>query len=139
MVAPRTTPDTPDATTPPTQREDEDASPYGDYEIDQTQARYDPDSGEYHLFTFHEAFQPKPRLSKVEKRELAIKQAALRIAAGIEMRSLRVLAEHIGCTHTAIDNALLRFCDALKIRKFHISDTTRQRQSDARRKQLVKA
>src|SRR5688572_31773439 len=122
MVAQRLAPD---ATRPATLRpeEEEESSQYV-MPIDQTQARYDPDSGEIHVFDFHEVFRPKPRLSSMEKRELAIKQAALRVAAGMEMRSLRALAHEIGCTHQALDQATLRLCEKLNMRKFHVSDST---------------
>jgi hypothetical protein len=87
---------------------------------------------------FHEAFARRPKLTKAEQRELAIKQAALRIAAGMEMRSLRELALEIGCSHTAIDNCIARLCDRVGMRKFHVSDSTRQKQSEARQRQLAR-
>ncbi len=36
-------------------------------------------------------------------------------------------AKDIGCSHTAIDNAVLRFCEVLGLRKFHVSDETRRK------------
>ena len=104
--------------------------------IDRDHARVDPDTSTLHPYVFHEAFKPRPRLTRMEQRELAIKQCALRIAAGLEMRSLRALAREIDCTHTALDNALLRLCDRVGMRKYHVSDTTRRKQSEARMRQV---
>jgi hypothetical protein len=80
----------------------------------------------------HEAFRPKRLLTAAERKELAIKQAALRIAAGLEPRSLRELAREIGCTHQAIDNRLLKVCSALGLHKFVMTDATRSRMRAAR-------
>jgi hypothetical protein len=85
--------------------------------------------------SFHESFKSRRTLSSAERKELAIKQAALRIAAGLEPRSLRELASDIGCSHTAIDNMVARFCERLGLRKFHVSDATRQRLRAARERQ----
>lgn len=84
---------------------------------------------------WHEAFKPRRSLSVSDRKELAIKQAALRIAAGLEPRSLRELAKDIGCSHTAIDNCVRRFCERLGMRKFHVSEETRERLRAARRRQ----
>lgn len=86
---------------------------------------------------FHEAFARKPKLTKAEQRELEVKQTALRIAAGLEMRSFRELAEEIGCSHQNIDKALLRICDRVGIRKFHVSESTRAKQREARQRHLA--
>ena len=88
---------------------------------------------------FHESLHRKRRYSRAEQRELAIKQAALRIAAGMELRSLRTLARSIGCKHTAIDNALERMCERLGIRKFYVCDSTRAKQRDSRMRHLAAA
>jgi hypothetical protein len=88
---------------------------------------------------FHEAFKRPRSMSAIERRELQIKQCALRIAAGLEMRSLRELAKEIGCSHTAIDNMVARLCERLGMRKFHVSDVTRERMRAARRRQLGQA
>jgi len=85
---------------------------------------------------FHEAFKQRRGMSTKDRRELEIKQVALRIAAGLEFRSLRELAAELDCTHTAIDNMLARLCERLGMRKFHVSDTTRERQRAARRRFL---
>lgn len=87
---------------------------------------------------FHEAFIQADELSDGQKRELAIKQAAIRIAAGLETRTLRAIAQDIGCSHTAIDNRLLRLCKALGIHKFLFSEETRARLSASRRRHLEK-
>lgn len=86
---------------------------------------------------FHECFRPAASMTAVEVKELAIKQAALRIAAGLELRSLRELAAEIGCSHTAIDNAALRICERAGIRKFKTPDASRRRQRQARQRQLL--
>lgn len=87
---------------------------------------------------FHEAFVPAERLSVAERRELAIKQAAIRIACGLETRSLRAIAKEIGCSHTAIDNRLDRLCKGLGLHKFLVSEQTRSRLRAARGVQLCK-
>lgn len=89
--------------------------------------------------TFHEAFKRPRSLSATERREFQIKQAALRIAAGLEFRSLRDLAHEIGCCHTAIDNAVARMCDRLGLRKFKVSEETRERMRLARARQLARS
>lgn len=106
--------------------------------IDQERARIDPRTNQVHTLTFHEVFQTRPRLTKAERRELQIKQTALRIAAGIEFASLRELAKRIGCTHTALDNAVARLCERVGMRKFHVADSTREKQRAARRRQLAR-
>jgi hypothetical protein len=65
---------------------------------------------------FHDVFQIDEQTSEVERLELAIKQAALRIVAGMEHRSLRTIAREIGCRHSAIGNAVERICHRLNIR-----------------------
>lgn len=107
--------------------------------IDRDQARYDPDTDTLQPYAHPEVYQSKPKLTVAERREFAIKQMALRVAAGLEGRSLRVIAKSIDCTHTALDNAVKRLCERVGMRKYHVSDTTRQRQRDARRRQLSKA
>jgi hypothetical protein len=86
---------------------------------------------------FHEVFTPAEDLSDEERRELAIKQAAIRIVAGLETRSLRALAREIGCGHTAIDNRVDRLCKALGLRKFMVSEETRARLRAARVRRVV--
>lgn len=85
-------------------------------------------------FVLHECFQQKPRLNKAKLQELRVKQVALRIAAGLELRSLRDVAKEIGVHHNTVDKALLTLCDRIGIRKFIVSDSTRKKQSDARRR-----
>jgi hypothetical protein len=80
----------------------------------------------------HEAFRPRHLLSAEQRKEMAIKQAALRIASGQESRSLREIARDIGCTHQAIDNRLLKVCEALGLHKFLMTDATRSRMRAAR-------
>lgn len=107
------------------------------YPIDRDNARVDSDTGTLHVYEFHPVFLPDEReLTEAEERELAIKQAALRIAAGLELRSLRVLAREVGCTHTAMDNAVKRLCIRVGLRKFHVSDATRRKQREARLRTL---
>lgn len=86
--------------------------------------------------SFHEAFKQRRGMSTKDRRELEIKQVALRIAAGLEFRSLRELASELGCSHTAIDNMVARLCERLGMRKFHVTDVTRERQRAARRRFL---
>lgn len=102
--------------------------------IDPREAAVESGGGDHRLVpvTQHEAFRPRRSLTKAERVELQIKQAALRIAAGLETRSFRTLAAEIGCCHQAIDGALARMCDRLGLRKFLRSDATRARQRDAR-------
>lgn len=106
--------------------------------IDRDQARYDPDTDTLQPYAHPEVYQSKPKFTAIERREFAIKQMALRVAAGLEGRSLRVIAKSIDCTHTALDNAVKRLCDRVGMRKYHVSDTTRQRQREARRRHLSK-
>ena len=87
---------------------------------------------------FHESFQRQPRLRPAARKELMIKQGALRIAAGLELRSLRVLAKAIGCSHTALDKAVAKVCERIGMRKFHVTDQTRMRMRAARLRQLAK-
>lgn len=91
--------------------------------------------------TLHESFQPvtRRRLTRAQQRELAVKQAALRITAGLESRSLRTLARLIGCSHQAIDKAVLVMCERIGLRKFHVPDSTRQKLKAARARQLAGA
>lgn len=86
---------------------------------------------------FHDAFKRRASMSRADRRELEIKQAALRICAGLELRSLRALGRLIGCSHTAIDNMVGRLCSKLGMRKFHVSDSTREKLRAARRRQLL--
>jgi hypothetical protein len=148
MVAPRSTPDHASATTPAnsrpatqtTARFHEEPVTFTRYShpIDRSQARATP-YGLVEMYDYHECFKEVWTLSEAEQKEFAIKQAALRITAGLEPRSLRVLARQIGCAPSAIDNCVLRICERTNMRKFHVSDTTRQRQSEARKKQLQSA
>lgn len=87
---------------------------------------------------FHDAFKRPRSMSAGERREFLIKQAALRIAAGLEFRSLRELARDIKCSHTAIDNAVARMCDRLGLRKFKVSEETRERMRLARARTLAR-
>jgi hypothetical protein len=146
MVAPRSTTahasEHPPANTRPasvtTARFHEEPASFTRYShpIDRSQARATP-YGLVEMYDYHECFKEVWSLSEEEQKEFAIKQAALRITAGLEPRSLRVLARSIGCSPSAIDNCVLRICERANMRKFHVSDTTRQRQSEARKKQLA--
>lgn len=109
--------------------------------VDQESARYDHGSHSIEVIDPHEAFGPSKgprRFSKAQRRELAIKQAALRIAAGMESRSFRIIARQIGCSHQAIDKALIMVCERIGIRKFLLPDWRRKKLSDARQRHLAK-
>ena len=142
MVAARTQHDTPD-TSDTAPRE---ATPRHGFEqyarpIDRDIAAPEGRGGAVRMvpLAFHDAFKRPRSMSAGERREFLIKQAALRIAAGLEFRSLRELAREIGCAHTAIDNAVARMCDRLGLRKFKVSEETRARQRFARACQLGRA
>lgn len=78
----------------------------------------------------HEEF-----MAEEERKMVLIRTAALRFILGLEPRSLREVAQEIGCKHQAIDNATERICKSLKIEKFHYkSQEARKRLSDARRR-----
>jgi methylphosphotriester-DNA--protein-cysteine methyltransferase len=123
---------------PPLESEEPDFSPHG-WSIDQEQARVTEASHTIEVFDFHESFRPltRRRLTKSQQRELAVRQAALRIASGLEARSLRALAKEIGCSHTTIDKALLVLCDRIGMRKFHVPDSSRQKMKEARLRSLA--
>ncbi len=87
--------------------------------------------GEFVVFASSDVFRPIESLSPAELRQLRIRQAALRLAAGLEARSLRELAREIGCNHNAIDRALARICERVGIHKFLATDATRAAQSEA--------
>lgn len=122
-------------------REAHDAPDFSHYDrlVDRGVAGFEEGEGSsrVHPLVHHEAFKTQRRLSLSERKEMAIKQAALRIACGLESRSLRELAKEIGCCHTAIDNRLLRVCRALGLHKFLASSETRARLRAARAKQTM--
>jgi hypothetical protein len=111
---------------------------YASHIVDQSKASIEPghDSAAYVPIVLHPSLVPQHRLTKAERVTMLIKVAALRIAAGMEPRTLREVAIEIGCSHTAIDNALQRICDRIGIRKHVVSDDTRSRQSEARRRNI---
>lgn len=82
--------------------------------------------------TPHPSFAQVLTLSFGEVRQFYIKQAALRIAAGLEDRSLRELAKEIGCSHQALDKALIRLCEVIGLRKYHTPDGTRDKLRSSR-------
>lgn len=84
----------------------------------------------------HPSFTPRRRISPAERKEALIKQAAIRVLAGLEPRSLREVAEEIGCRHTAIHNVTIRLCIRLGLRPVKVSDETRERMREARRRSL---
>ncbi len=111
----------------------------GRWHVDREAALFDPAEvgpQKLEVYDTHDAFHPPRSLTKAQRRELAIKQAALRIAARMETRSFRALAEEIGCSHQAIDKALITICERIGIRKFMISDSRRQKLSDSRKRFL---
>lgn len=129
----------PAPTTP--QAHPEESAPFTRYEhpVDRTRAGAEntPGGVTFVPLVFHPSFSPNRRITKAEKREALIKQAALRIVAGLEDRSLRDLAEEIDCGHTAIHNAVQRFCIRLGLRPVRVSDATRAKMREARRRQLA--
>lgn len=127
---------------PPTNDAPEDRAPdFSRYSrpVDRRAAGFEgaPGSSTPVPLVYHEAFKSRRSLSRADRKEFAIKQAALRVVAGLEALSLRQLARAIGCSHTAIDNAIGRLCERLGMRKFHVSDTTRDRMRAARRRHLA--
>jgi hypothetical protein len=84
---------------------------------------------------FHEAFKPRRRLTRAQATELAVKQTALRLAAGLEFRSFRELARELGCTHTAIHNRFQIICEAIGVHKYLVSEEHRRRLRAARARQ----
>ncbi len=95
-----------------------------------------PQGVTYVPLVLHPSFTPNRRITRAQRREALIKQTAIRIVAGLEPRSLRELAEEIECTHTAIHNTVQRFCVRLGLRPVRISEKTRGRLRDARRRQI---
>lgn len=89
--------------------------------------------------SFHEAFIPRRRMSKEDAKRLAIRQAAIRLVAGLELRSLRKVAREIGCTHTAIDNCFRNICESFGLHKFVRSEETRARLRASRARQIERA
>lgn len=99
-----------------------DAAPLTPYDtrIDQTQAGLEDGDGlnRFVPICHHEAFIPRRRLTAAQRKEMQIKQAALRLAAGLEPRTLREIAREIGCHHNAVDKALSKVCERLGLYKF---------------------
>lgn len=90
----------------------------------------------YPILATHVSYSPRRPLTDQERKDALIKQAALRLVAGLEPRSLRVLGKEIGCSHTAIDNVVKRLCRRLGLRPIRISDDWSNKLKDARRLQL---
>jgi hypothetical protein len=137
MVAQRSrldSPEAPDVEDAPTQgREGPDFSPYARV-VDRGAAGFEGGRGSTRITPLvqHEAFKARRRLSLADRKELAIKQAAIRIACGVEDRSFRELGREIGCSHTAIGNRLRRVCEALGLRRFLVGESTRAKQRATR-------
>lgn len=116
---------------------EEDAPDFSRYShpIDRTLAGAEntPRGVTYIPLVMHPSYSPGRRVTKAELTEAHIKQAALRIVAGLELRSLRELAEEIGCSHTAIDNIVHRFCERLGLRPVRVTDATRSKLRAVRR------
>jgi hypothetical protein len=87
-------------------------------------------------FVLHESFIDCDDLSDAQVRELRIKQAALRLAAGLESRTIRALASEIGCAPNALHKSLLRLCERIGLRPFIRSDETRRALSEAQRRRV---
>lgn len=87
---------------------------------------------------FHEAFKPRRRLNRAQALELAVKQTALRLAAGLEHRSFRELAAELGCSHTAIHNRFQIICEAIGVHKYLVGEDHRRRLREARARQAAR-
>lgn len=115
MVATRTDPGT-EAHAPTAEETPTFARYERPYDLTAAGAEDGPGGVMYVPLVTHASYNRGQPFTRRQKREALIKQAALRIIAGLETRSLRTLAKDIGCGHVTIHKSVMRFCQRLGLR-----------------------